>query len=226
MHDFRAACWSAGSLGLACAALALAASAFAPLNAAAQEGIFFSRDFPGSGPPYFEVEVRRDGAALYREKPDEEDPVEFTLTPAEVTMVFGLVEKLDYFRREVASDRKVAFTGDKRLRYVSSSGEVTETKFVFTEDKDALTLATWFLRAGESERHRIELERVFRFDHLGVNKALLRFQTSLDKDRIVAAHQFLPILKKIAARKKLVHMARARAAALVDRIEGNAGAGY
>ena len=207
---------------LACTAgLALAVFLLVPLSAVAQERVFFSRDFPKSVPAYFEVEVFRDGSAVYREERDEEDPIEFTLAPTEVAAVFGLVDKLDHFRRDITSDRKVAFTGDKLLRYVSPSGEVTEATFIFTEDSDALALTSWFGRASHSERHLIELERVYRFDHLGVNKALLHFQTSYDKDRIVAAQQFLPILKKIAARKKLVHMARARAASLVERIEGN-----
>ena len=212
------------SLATLCVALAFALSPLMRVNVHAQELVFFSRDFPNSLPPYFAVEVRRDGVAFYREEPEQEGPLKFSLTAEEVTTVFDLVEKLDYFGRDLASKRKVAFTGDKLLRYVSPSGKVTEAKFVFTEDRDALALTSWFLRAGESERHLMELERVFRFDRLGVNKALLQFQTSFDKDRIVAAHQFLPILRKIAARKKIVHIARARAASLEDRIEKNTGA--
>ncbi len=220
MHDLRTG-RSARSLAVVCAALAIGISAVMPIAASASERVFFSRTFPGSAPPYFEVEVERDGAAIYREEPNEEDPIQFKLTPAEANSVFAMVQKLDYFRRAVASDRKVAFTGDKVLRYLSAAGDVTEAKFAFTEDKDAAALASWFIRASESERHLVELERVFRFDHLGVNKALLQFQSAFDRGRIVAPHQFLPILRKIAGRKKLVHIARARAASLVDRIEGS-----
>ena len=221
MHDPRTAGWAARSIAFVCTALAIGASAVIPIAASAPERVFFSRTFPGSAPPYFEVEIERDGAAIYREEPNEENPIEFKLTPAEADSVFAMVRKLDYFRRAVASGRKVAFTGDKVLRYVSAAGEVTEAKFVFSEDKDAVALASWFIRASESERYLMELERVFRFDHLGVNKGLLQFQSSFDRGRIVAPHQFLPILKKIAGRKKLLHIARARAASLVDRIEGN-----
>ncbi len=220
MHDLRTG-RSARSLAVVCAALAIGISAVMPIAASASERVFFSRTFPGSAPPYLEVEIERDGTAIYREGPNEEDPIEFTLTPAETNSVFALVRELDYFRRALASDRKVAFTGDKVLRYVSAAGEVTEAKFAFSEDKAAVALASWFIRASESERYLMELERVFRFDHLGVNKALLQFQSAFDRGGIVAPHQFLPILKKIAGRKKLVHIARARAASLVDRIEGS-----
>ena len=212
------------SVALAWSVLAIVSAGVKPSPAVTQEHVFFSRTFPGSSPPSFEVKVDRAGRGIYDEGDPEEAPIEFQLLPNEVAALFGLVEKLDHFHRPVASDRKVAFTGDKILRYVEPAGETTEVKFSFTEDADARALVTWFVRVSESERYLIELERVYRFDRLGVNKALLQFQTSFDKKRIVAPHQFLPILKKIAAHKGVLHIARARAASLVERI-GESGDG-
>jgi hypothetical protein len=187
----------------------------------AGERVFFSRNFPGSAPPYFEVVLSRDGQATYREEPEEEDPLGFTLRAQEVAAVFDLVERLDYLRKPIASKKKVAFTGDKICRY-ENGAERSEVSFVFTNDKDARELVVWFQRMSESGRHRIELERVVQFDRLGVNKTLLVFQTAFDKDRIVAADQFLPVLKTIASQEKFVHIARTRAASLVERIEAMA----
>ena len=183
------------------------------------EQLFFSRNFPASKPAYFEVLLLRDGLATYREAPGEEDPLEFSFSQQEADEVFALVEKLDGLKRAVASDRKVAFTGQKTFRYRNGQGAAAELSFSFTEDPDARTLELWFQRAGESVRYRFELERTARFDHLGVNKALLQFQVAFEKDRIVALAQFVPILKKIARQKKFLHMARIRAASLVQRIE-------
>lgn len=180
--------------------------------------IFFSKSFPGSVPEYFEVTVDSAGNATYREAPDEE-PVEFRLEGEETSAVFELAESLDRFRGKLQSDRKVAFTGQKVLRYYSAAGEETEVKFTFTTEQDAQAIVGWFERAGETERHLIELERVVRFDRLGVNKTLLLFQASFDGGRVVGARQFLPILKTITEDSKVMHMARARAASLVERIE-------
>lgn len=179
------------------------------------ETLFFSRDFPGSGPPYFEVELTPDGSAIYREEPDDEAPWTFTLREREARMIFGLVEKLDGLRKPIRSDRKVAFTGDKVFRY----GDAVGVKYVYTEDADARALESWFLRMAESATHLFALERTVQFDRLGVNKTLLYFQTSFDKKRIVASQEFLPILRTIADGKQFVHIAQARAAALVERIE-------
>jgi hypothetical protein len=180
--------------------------------------IFFSKSFPGSVPAYFEVELSASGQARYREAPDEADPLTFKLRPAESAEIFGLAEKLEYFKKPVASTKKVAFTGDKTFRFLSSTREHQELKFSFSEDLDAKALVDWFERIALTERHLIELERTAQFDRLGVNKALLLFQTSFDDGRTVAVQQFLPVLKRIAEGSKYVQVARSRAASLVERI--------
>ncbi len=180
--------------------------------------IFFSKSFPGSVPEYFEVSVDSSGKATYREAP-EEDPLEFQMAESETRAIFELAETLDRFRGQLQSERKVAFTGDKILRYSSATGEETEARFTYTTEPDAQTIVSWFERAGETERHLIELERVIRFDRLGINKTLLLFQVSFDDGRVVGAQQFLPVLKTIVEDGKVMHMARSRAASLVERIE-------
>ena len=65
--------------------------------------LFFSRAFPGSLPPYFQVTLDQNGGAEYREAQDEDDPLKFHLAEAETREVFGLVEKLDYFKRPLES---------------------------------------------------------------------------------------------------------------------------
>lgn len=183
--------------------------------------IFFSKSFPGSVPEYFEVTVDSGGNASYREDPDE-DPIEFRLKEGEARAIFELAENLDRFRGQLQSERKVAFTGEKILRYTSAAGEETKVQFTYTTVQDAQAIVSWFERAGETERHLIELERVIRFDRLGVNKTLLLFQASFDDGRVVGAQQFLPILKAIVEDSKVMHMARARAASLIERIESGA----
>jgi hypothetical protein len=181
--------------------------------------IFFSKSFPGSNPEYFEVTIDSKGKAFYREDQSDEDPLEFTLREDETREVFELAERLERFQTSLQSNLKVAFTGTKTLRYTGAGGEVKETRFTYSTDQNARAIVGWFEKAGETERHRLELERVVHFDPLGVNKALLLFQSSFDDGRVVAAEQFLPILKLITEQSKFMHMARARAASLVERIE-------
>ncbi len=180
--------------------------------------IFFSRSFPGSVPAYFDVVVESSGAVAYRESEDEE-PLEFAISAAELAEVLEHVKELDYFRIGVDSNLKVAFTGEKTFRYEGADSVSGETKFNYTSNAAARALLAWFNKVGESERHRIELERTARFDRLGVNKTLLQFQISLENNRIVSPAQFIPILRQIANNKKIIRIATARAAGLLERIQ-------
>ena len=185
--------------------------------------LFFSRTFPGSIPEYFEVEISSSGAARYREDHPEGEALEFKLSGEDMLRLTGRVKNLDYFRVSPAHSRKVAFTGEKIFRYVDAAGNSSETKFNYTENPHAQALLHWFFKAGETARHRTELERAARYDRLGVNQHLLRFQVSLDKGRIISPKQMIPILTRISKDKKIIHIARSRAALLVERIERGTG---
>jgi hypothetical protein len=64
----------------------------------------------------------------------------------------------------------------------------------------------------------INLERVARFDRLGVDAALLQLQASFDQHRLAGARQLLPILDKIANNKSAFNRARERAATMAATI--------
>src|SRR5438046_2875861 len=77
---------------------------------------FFSKAFPGSVPAYMQVTLEKTGDVDYREAPDDDLPLKYKLTEAETSEVFGLIEKLDFFKRPVESGLKVAFMGTKTFR--------------------------------------------------------------------------------------------------------------
>ena len=193
-----------------------------PLGQASErtgERVFFSKTFSKGVPPYCQVLLGSTGTAAYSEDIKGEDPTQFEVNAQKVSKIFALFKELSHVRTDVASSRKVAFTGDKLLRFEGPDGQRYETSFNYTENKDARALVSWFERVGETVRRRLELERVAQFDRLGVSKTLLVFQMAFDKGRIVAPEQFLPVLSKIAGGKKYVHIAQSRAASLIERIE-------
>jgi len=185
--------------------------------------IFYSRLLPGGVPPYVEITVARDGRAVYREAPGDQDdkPIEFRLRPHEVEEIFSLAEKLGYFRKPLDSGLKVANMGEKTFRYIDQ-GQTSEVKFNYSQNPEARLLADWFARMVETEQHYIHLERTVRFDKLGVNKVLLQLQASMERNRLVAPDQFLPFLDRIAAGDSYLNMARERAARLAEFIRAGA----
>ena len=185
-----------------------------------EDAIFFSREFPGSVPPYFEAVVNDTGAVEYREEPGE-DLVEIQLTKDEIDRVFGLAKTLERFGRptENKKRRNVASTGVKVLRFDSAGTTVGEVEFDYTEDLDYREIVKFFVHLAGTEQHLFDLETTYQFDRLGVNKALLAFHASYDGGRIISPGQFVEILKKIESQEKIIHMARSRAASLVEAIE-------
>ncbi len=185
------------------------------LAAAGGPRLFFSRNFPGSAPPYIQVTVDADGSVEYGEAPDDDNPLKFRLTDSETREVFGLADKLDHFKRPLESPLKVAFMGTKTFRF-EDGAQHNEVKFNYSEDPDARLLTDWFERIADSERHVIDLERAVKYDRLGVLNALLSLETDWDRKRLVCPQQFLPLLDRVVKNESYMHTARVRAAALAE----------
>lgn len=179
--------------------------------------LFFSKSFPGSVPAYCEVTVERDGRAVYKEAPDDELPIKFKLSDAEAQAVFDLADKLDHFKNPLESQLKVAFMGKKTFRW-ENGAEKHEQQFNYSEDLNAQALLDWFEKMSESAQGRILLESSAKYDRLGVDKALRQLWSAMDRKRLVALDQFLPMLDRIANNESYMHTARAKAAELAETI--------
>ena len=179
--------------------------------------LIYTKTFPGSVPAYVGIQLDRDGKCEYRDIPDDDRPLKFQLTEADVNAIFALVEKLDRLNRPLESPLKVAFMGMKTFRFEDGS-EKNEVKFNFSEDLDAKQLADWFERINESEQLLFVLERAAKYDKLGVNKAILQLEAAMDRRRVIAPEQMLPLLDRVSKNEGYVNMARQRAAAIAEAI--------
>src|SRR5436190_6628909 len=137
------------------------------LMAADAPRLFYSKSFPGSMPAYVQITLEKTGEVEYRDAIDDDNPLKYKLTEAEVAEVFGLADKLDHFKTPVESGLKVAFMGKKVFRY-ESAAEKHEVEFNYSEDVSAKALWEWFERMTESALHRIDLDRSAKYDKLGV----------------------------------------------------------
>ncbi len=192
----------------------LAASA---LSAAGLPRIYYSKDFPGSSPAHVTVWIDRSGNGEYNDLPADQPPIRLQLEPSEAEAIFSLAGKLGYFSRSLESGLKVAFVGTKTFRYQDGATS-HEVKFNYSQDPDAQLLLGWFERINETAQHVINLERTAKFDHLGVDQALLQLQVTFERNELVAARQLLPILDRIAKNASLFNRARERAATIAAAI--------
>lgn len=189
----------------------------AGLLGAADPRIFYSKSFPGSSPAYTQITLDRSGNAVYQEAMDDDLPLKFKLEEASTSEVFGLAEKVGNFKSTLESGLKVAFMGAKTFRY--EDGQVkNEAKFNYSEDLSAQAILDWFEKMAESAQLRIELEKTAKYDKLGVDRALRLLLYAMDRKRLVALEQFLPMLDRVANNESYMHTARAKAAELSETI--------
>ena len=184
---------------------------------AADGRLYFSKSFPGSTPAFVAITVEPSGAGEYKEAVDDDTPLKFQLSAATTAEMFALADKLDHFKRPLESPLKVAQMGMKTFRFEGGVNK-TEVKFNFSEDPDARALTDWFERISETAQNYWTLERAVKYDKLGVTKALLQFETALDRKRVVAPELFLPMLDRVAKNDSYLNMARSRAANLAEAI--------
>ncbi|MEO7144181.1 MAG: hypothetical protein ABI165_11855 [Bryobacteraceae bacterium] len=189
------------------------------LPLAAAPHITYSKSFPGSVPAWCSITVERDGSAVYKESPTDDQPLKFHLENDETAEIFRLADKLGHFTRPLESNLKVANMGVKTFRFEDGK-DIHEVKFNYSLDTDAQQLADWFERIIETEQDYMRLETTAKFEKLGVNQALLLLQISWERKRLVARSQFLPLLDRVAKNESYMHMDRERAAELADIFRG------
>jgi len=179
--------------------------------------LYYSKFFKGSVPEYVAITVERDGKATYQEAKDDDNPLRIQLAEADTQELFALADKLDHFQRPIESGLKVANLGVKTFRF-EDGAEKHEIQFNYSLDATAQTLLDWLERVSESEQNLVNLERAVKFDHLGVNEALLQLQVTLEHRRVVAPEQFLPLLDRVSKNESFMHIARERAAGMAEAI--------
>ncbi|MEZ5351505.1 MAG: hypothetical protein R2762_02625 [Bryobacteraceae bacterium] len=184
----------------------------------AEPRIVFMKSFPGSVPAWVEIALERDGKAVYKEAPDDPQPLPFQIRKDEVDQVFALADKMEHFKRPLESGLPVAKMGEKTFRWEDGAAK-QEVKYNYSQDLDAQALQQWFEKMTETEQHFIAVERAVKFDKLGTNKALLRMQAAMERDRLVGLEQFLPLLERVTKNASYLHMDQERAATLIDWIK-------
>jgi hypothetical protein len=182
--------------------------------------IVYTKSFPGSTPPWVQIALEKSGAAIYKEDPKDDNPLDFTMSGDEAGQVFALADKLDHFAHPLESRLKVANMGMKTFRYEGAEAP-HEVKFNYSDNPDARAINDWFEEMIDTERAYIDLERTVLYDKLGVQDALLRIEILRDQKRLIAQPQFLKLLDRVAKNEAFLHMARDRAAALAEKIRAD-----
>ena len=193
------------------------------LGAASPGGSWFTyrRVFKASSPEFIEIRIEENSAkATYEIRQLDEDPgaVPFEVGEALRGKIFQLVSELHHFKgMDLDVHRKIAYLGEKTFRW-DSGGETSQVQFNYTLNSAATQLLQICEGLARQEELIELLQRRIRYDRLGVNDALLQFETDLNKGELPEPARALPLLEQIANDSRFVEIARQRSRALAERL--------
>ncbi len=198
--------------------LALQTHAIAPAS------ITFSLDFPVSDPGHYSISIRSDGQASYESKgkistdSDQSEPFhsEFTLTEATRAQIFDLAARAKYFSGKIDSgNKKLAFTGEKRLTYTDGQRNTTAT-YNFSQQRAVQQLTTLFAAISAT----IEVGRLSPSDHrlqkLAFSEQYKHMSRPATDGGLAELQAVKPILQAIYDDQSVINVVRARAQRIME----------
>lgn len=142
----------------------------------------FRRIFKSSSPEFIEISVQEDSDdASYEIRQLDDDPgaAKFQVSSALRGKMFALTQQLNRFQgQDLDVHRKIANLGEKTFRWEHGS-EVHEVTFNYTLNSTASQLLQIFEGLARQQELLMLLERRMKYDRLGINDALLQFETEL-----------------------------------------------
>jgi hypothetical protein len=181
----------------------------------------YRRVFKSSSPEFIEIVVHEDSdSATYEIRQLDDDPgaAPFEVSASLRARMFELAAQLHRFERlDLDVHRKIANLGEKTFRWERGS-EIHETKFNYTLNSEANQLLQIFEGLARQQEHLMLISRRMKYDRLGINDALLQFETDFNHRLLPEPQRALPVLDQIASDSHFVEIARQRARSLAERI--------
>jgi hypothetical protein len=192
-----------------------------PVPAPAGAKLSFRRIFKSSAPEFIEISVQENSDdATYEIRQLDDDPgaAKFQVSAALRAKMFTLAQQLNHFQaQDLDVHRKIANLGEKTFRWEQGS-ESHEVKFNYTLNSTASQLLQIFEGLARQQELLALLERRMKYDRLGINDALLQFETELNRKLLPEPERALPTLDQIAGDSRFVDIGRQRARNLAERI--------
>ncbi len=194
--------------------------------------VTFSFDRKGLPVPTYRFSVNQDATGAYQgqqipqshapavsaELPPQSFRQPITLSPATTARIFSLARQLKHFNITCASKAKnIADTGTKILAYSGPDGSGSCT-YNYTESKDVQALTDIFQGIAETIDEGRELDRLHRYDRLGLDAAMTFLAQEVSAGRAIEVGTIAVSLRSITADPDVMERVRTRAGTLLAQI--------
>jgi hypothetical protein len=193
-------------------------------QAAEPATITFSLSFPDSDPERYAITVQSDGHARYecsaKISNDSEDrenyQTEFSFSEATRARIFELAAQAHYFSGKVDSgNRKLAFTGSKKLTYKDGQRETTAA-YNFSSVTAVQQLTTLFQSVGATLEFGRRLAYYHRYQKLALDDELKQMEEEMKRGDLIELQAVRPVLQEIYDDGSVLNVVRVRAQRLME----------
>ncbi len=181
----------------------------------------------GAQPAHYAISVEGSGKAAYRSDDDLTDQakengtpftVKFIVSPPTAQRIFDLAKALNYFKGDFEyHGGRVANMGAKTLAFKNGDTE-NVARYNYSQNADLQQLTTLFQGISNALEYRRRLERLYRYDKLGLEAELRHMEDDAKRNYIVELQVDESILKQIAGDSSVMNISRKRAENLLARI--------
>jgi hypothetical protein len=195
-----------------------------PARATGPATITFSLDFPNSDPERYSITVQSDGRAHYecsaKISSDSEDrenyQTDFIFSDAARARIFELAAQSHYFSGKIDSgNRKVAFTGSKKLIYNDGQRE-TAAAYNYSSVPAVQQLTTLFQSASATLEFGRRLAYFHRFQKLALDEELNHMEDEVRRGDLIELQVVKPVLQEIHDDASVMNVVRARAQRIME----------
>ena len=201
------------------------------LHASGLATITFSQDFPSSEPEKFSISVQSDGRAHYecsaRVSDDSDDretyEAEFNFSDAARTRIFELAAQAHYFSKRIDSgNRKLAFTGAKKLSYRDDQRDFS-ADYNFSTLAAVQELTALFQNVAATLEFGRRLAHYHRYQKLALDEELKRMEEQARHGDLAELQAVKPVLQEIFDDPSVMNVVRARAQQIMEMGDGAPG---
>jgi hypothetical protein len=197
-------------------------------SAADPATITFSLDFPNSNPERYSILVQSDGRAHYEcsgkisEDSDDRESYEtdFTFSDATRARIFALAAQAHYFSGKIDSgNRKIAFTGAKKLSYKDGQHEATAA-YNYSTLPVVQQLTALFQGVASTLEFGRHLAHHHRYQKLALDDELKRMEEQASRGELIELQAVKPVLQEIHDDSSVINVVRARAQRIMEMGNG------
>jgi hypothetical protein len=176
-------------------------------------------DRPGLAVPHWKIAIPPRGAAEYTGKPEKGiDPgvVIFRISDAGRAKLGDLLVRSKGLQPCETKSKGLANMGLKSVTFAATDGPEVHCNFNYTDNKTLSQATDYIVALSETLQAGLELDRLHRYDRLGLDPAITRLSDEAKEGRAVEMGAIRPTLESLIADEAVLDRVRTRAKQLLD----------